>query len=63
MTQLLPPLLGILLGTGALLAWRGFRIVTDNALDAAARRKGFWWLNGGLVLIALSALAFSMHVH
>ena len=63
MKDLLPPLLGVLLGAGALLAWRGFRIVTDKARDAAARRKGFWWLNGGLVLIALSALAFSLHAH
>ena len=63
MKDLLPPLLGVLLGAGALLTWHGFRIITGKTRDAAARRKGFWWLNAGLVLIALSVLAFSMRVH
>lgn len=56
----LPPLLGVMLGAGALLAWHGIRIIADKARDAGGRRKGFWWLNGGLVLIALSVLAFSI---
>jgi hypothetical protein len=59
----LPPLLGVLLGAGLLLAWRGFRILADRARAPAARRKGFWWLNGGLALVALSALALSLSAH
>lgn len=60
MRDLLPPLLGVLLGAGALGVWHGLRIIADKARDAAGRRKGFWWLNGGLVLIALSVFIFSM---
>ena len=54
-----PLLLGALLGLGALLVWRGFRILSDRTRSDPDRRKGFWWLNGGLALIALSALAFT----
>jgi hypothetical protein len=60
MSDPLPPLLGVMLGAGALMAWHGIRIITDKARDAAGRRTGFWWLNGGLVLIALSVFVFSM---
>lgn len=46
--------LGLALGGGALLSYRGFRKLTNKELDDAARRSGFWSLNGGLVLMAVS---------
>lgn len=50
----LPILLGLALGGGALLSYQGFRRLTNKDLDEAARRSGFWFLNGGLVLMAVS---------
>ena len=47
-------LLGAALGGGALLVLIGFRRLSNRALDEAARRKGFWPLNAGLVLAAVS---------
>lgn len=46
--------LGLALGGGALLSYRGFRKLTNKELDDASRRSGFWSLNGGLVLMAVS---------
>lgn len=56
----LPILLGVLLGVGGLLVWWGLGILSDRSRGEAERRKGFWWLNGGFALIALSVLAFTM---
>lgn len=50
---------GLALGLGALLAARGLWQLTDKALDEAARRKGYWPLNAGLVLIAGSVIVFT----
>ena len=50
----LPIALGLALGGGALLSYRGFRRLTNKELDTASRRSGFWSLNGGLVLMAVS---------
>ncbi len=58
----LPVVLGLLLGFGAVLTWQGFRKLIDRELAEAVRRKGFWRLNAGLVLIALSVIAFGQTV-
>ena len=50
----LPFVLGMALGAGALLSYMGFRQLTNKELDDAARKRGFWPLNGGLVLMAVS---------
>lgn len=55
----IPLVLGAMLGFGALLAYQGVRTLADKSLDEQARRKGFWRLNGGFVLIALSVIAFT----
>ena len=49
-----PWLLGAGLGAGCLLVFLGLRRLMDRRLDEAARRRGFWPLNGGLLLAALS---------
>jgi len=51
--------LGLALGLGVVLAVRGLGRLRDKALDADARRKGYWALNAGLALIAGSIAAFS----
>jgi len=45
---------GLLLGFGAVLIWKGFRTLTDKSLDNDVRRRGFWPLNGGFLLVAVS---------
>ncbi len=50
--------LGLTLGFGAVLTWQGLRVVMNRELAGDQRRKGFWRLNGGLVLVALSVVAF-----
>lgn len=62
MNDLIPSLLGVLLGAGGLMAWRGFRLLSDRKRDDPARRTGFWWLNGGLALIALSVVLFTLRM-
>ena len=62
MQDMIPPLLGGLLGAGVLAALRGFRIIGDRKRAAPERRKGYWWLNGGLALIALSVVLFTMRM-
>lgn len=52
-------ILGAALGAGVLCALRGVAILADKARPEAARRQGFWWLNGGLALIAISVFVFS----
>jgi hypothetical protein len=54
-----PLALGAMLGFGVLLAYQGVRRLVDKSLDEQSRRAGFWRLNGGLVLIALSVIAFT----
>ena len=49
-----PIVLGVALGAGVLLGCIGFRTLTNKDLDEAARKRGFWPLNGGLVLMAVS---------
>ena len=46
--------LGFVLGAGALLGFSGFRTLVNKTLDATARRRGYWPLNGGLILMAVS---------
>ncbi len=60
--NLLPIVLGVMLGYGALLTWQGLRIVINRGLPEDERRKGYWRLNGGLVLLAVSVIAFSQSV-
>ena len=49
-----PYLLGAALGAASLLIFAGLRTLTNRRLDEAARKRGFWPLNGGLVLAAVS---------
>ena len=54
-----PALLGALLGAGVLLVAMGARTLTNRRLDDAARKRGFWPLNAGLILAALSMYLFA----
>jgi hypothetical protein len=54
--------LGVMLGFGGLLIWQGLRTVINRDLADADRRKGFWRLNAGLVLVAASVIAFGQAV-
>lgn len=49
-----PALLGALLGAGVLLVFMGARTLTNKNYDEGRRNKGFWPLNAGLLLAALS---------
>ena len=49
-----PAVLGALLGAGVLLVFMGFRTLTNKNYDEDRRKKGFWPLNAGLILAALS---------
>ncbi len=51
------PALGLVLGVGVLLGFQGFRAMTDRGRPEAARRQGFWKLNLGAALAALSMVA------
>ena len=46
--------LGALLGAGVLLVFMGIRTLTNKNYDDDRRKKGFWPLNAGLILAALS---------
>ncbi len=46
--------LGAVLGAGALLGFSGVRTLMNKQLDELARKRGYWPLNGGLILIAVS---------
>ena len=50
--------LGALLGIGCLFIYSGIRTMRNKELSNDARRKGFWPLNGGLALIAVSMVLF-----
>ncbi len=54
----LPVVLGLVLGAGVVLVWQGLRILSDTARAEEGRRRGFWRLNTGLMLIAVSVIAF-----
>lgn len=54
--------LGLMLGLGGLLTWQGLRTLINRDLADADRRKGFWRLNAGLVLVAVSVIAFGQAV-
>lgn len=49
-----PAILGALLGAGVLLLFMGVRTLTNKTYDEYQRKKGFWPLNAGLILAALS---------
>ncbi len=53
------PLMGAGLGAGLLLVVMGFRTLTNRNLDDAARKRGFWPLNAGLILAAVSMYLFA----
>lgn len=53
-----PIILGAALGGGALLCWHGVRRLTNLDLPEAERRKGLWYLNGGILLAAGSMMVF-----
>ncbi len=52
--MVIPTVLGLALGSGVLLIFYGVRRLMNKELDEAARRKGFWPLNAGLILAAVS---------
>lgn len=56
--NLAPILLGAALGFGALLCWQGIRRLTNKDLPEPERRRGLWYLNGGVLLAAGSMAAF-----
>ena len=51
--------LGAMLGAGVLLAVMGIRTLSNKRLDDSGRRRGFWPLNAGLILAAVSVYLFS----
>ena len=55
-----PLIFGAMLGAGVLLAVMGLRTLADRKLDDRARRRGFWPLNGGLLLTAASVYLFTV---
>lgn len=57
--DLMPLLLGAALGGGLLLVVIGFRTLTNKTLDDAARKRGFWPLNAGLILACVSMYLFA----
>ena len=54
-----PAILGGMLGAGLLLIVMGLRTLTDKARDDRGRKRGFWPLNAGFVLVALSLYLFA----
>jgi hypothetical protein len=59
MTSAGPAVLGALLGAGLLLVVMGLRSLTNKALDEKSRKRGFWPLNAGLILAAVSMYLFA----
>tara|TARA_B100000686_G_C16778978_1_gene970469 strand:+ start:18 stop:206 length:189 start_codon:yes stop_codon:yes gene_type:complete len=51
--------LGATLGAGILLSVMGIRTLSNYRLDDTARKKGFWPLNAGLILSAVSIYLFA----
>ena len=54
-----PAILGGMLGAGLLLIVMGLRTLTDRRRDDAARKRGFWPLNAGFLLVAVSMYLFA----
>ena len=54
-----PAVLGALLGAGLLLIVMGLRSLANKALDDRSRKRGFWPLNAGLILAAVSLYMFA----
>ena len=54
--SLLPTLMGLAAGGGALLIWYGIGRLRDRARPESERRKGWWGVNLGLALVALSMI-------
>lgn len=54
-----PLVLGAMLGAGVLLTASGLRLLANRKLDDQSRRRGFWPLNGGLGLAAVSLYLFA----
>ncbi len=57
--DLAPLLMGAALGGGLLLVVMGFRTLTNKELDDDDRKRGFWPLNAGLILAAVSMYLFA----
>lgn len=55
----IPAILGAMLGAGALLVVMGVRTLSNRKLDEPARKRGFWPLNAGLLLVAASMYLFA----
>ncbi len=48
--------LGAILGIGCICVYRGIVKIRNKELDNSVRRGGFWPLNVGLILIAISMI-------
>ena len=57
--NLTPVILGAMLGAGVLLIVMGIRTLSNGNLDDPARKRGFWPLNAGLLLVAASMYLFA----
>ncbi|MGB0577809.1 MAG: hypothetical protein ACPGPC_16920 [Alphaproteobacteria bacterium] len=51
--------LGAILGIGCVFVYRGIGTLRNKEIEEKARRKGFWPLNAGLALIAVSMVLFA----
>lgn len=49
-----PIVLGAILGAGVVLVVMGMRTLLNQRLEDKARKRGFWPLNAGLILAAVS---------
>lgn len=52
-------ILGAILGAGVLLIAMGFGNLTNRKFDEEKRKRGFWPLNAGLILAAVSIYLFA----
>ena len=51
-------ILGAILGAGVLLIAKGFGNLTNIKFEEEKRKRGFWPLNAGLILVAVSIYLF-----
>ncbi|MBI77173.1 MAG: hypothetical protein CMM53_05300 [Rhodospirillaceae bacterium] len=49
-------ILGAFLGIGCICVYRGIIKLGNKKLESFERRRGFWPLNAGLILIAISMI-------